>query len=75
MPIYEYLCLDCEKRFEALRPMKDSDEPIACSSCEGLQTSRCVTLFYAQSGGRVVAGGNSSCAACSSNACASCNIN
>ena len=72
MPIYEYLCLDCKTRFEVLRPMRDADEPIACENCASEHTSRCVTVFFAQSSGKVVAGGNSGCAGCSSNSCSTC---
>ena len=75
MPIYEYVCIDCKNQFEVLRTMKDADEPIACSLCSGNHTSRMLSLFNAQSGGRVVAGGNSGCATCSSSACSTCAIN
>lgn len=74
MPIYEYVCLDCGERFEKLRMMKDADQQINCVRCESDHTSRLISLFYAQSGGRVVAGGNAACASCSSGACASCSI-
>jgi putative FmdB family regulatory protein len=72
MPIYEYICLDCGERFELLRSMKDADAPITCRGCEGQHTSRLLSLFNASSGGRVVAGGASGCASCSSGACATC---
>lgn len=73
MPIYEYICLDCGKRFEELRPMRDADAPIACADCESQHTSRMLAVFYAQSGGKVVAGGNGSgCAGCAGGSCASC---
>lgn len=72
MPIYEYICLDCRQRFEALRPMKAADAPIACEFCQGQQTSRLLSVFFASSSGKVVAGGSSGCASCSSGACASC---
>lgn len=75
MPIYEYICLECKDQFEVMRTMKAADEPIACSQCKGLQTSRMLSLFNAQSGGRVVAGGNSGCASCSSSACSTCAVN
>jgi hypothetical protein len=32
MPIYEYVCQDCEKTFETIRPMGQSDAPITCAS-------------------------------------------
>ncbi|MEW5871398.1 MAG: zinc ribbon domain-containing protein [Chloroflexota bacterium] len=74
MPIYEYVCQDCGERFEKMRSMKDADVPAACSKCAGNHTSRMLSLFNAQSGGRVVAGGSSGCASCSSSSCASCGV-
>ena len=73
MPLYEYVCLDCGFRFDILRSMKNADSPIACSQCESQHTSRLLSLFYAQSSGREVAGSNSgACTSCSSHSCASC---
>lgn len=72
MPIYEYVCLDCGVQFESIRSMKDADEPIACHKCESKHTSRMLSVFFASSGGRVVAGGGSSCATCSSSSCSTC---
>ena len=73
MPIYEYICEDCGKQFESLRSMKDADEPIPCVQCKGDHTNRQVSVFYAQSGGRVVAGNNGGgCAGCSGGTCATC---
>jgi putative FmdB family regulatory protein len=51
MPLYEYVCLDCLTRFDALRPMVEADSPIACEECESGHTSRALSLFYAQSQG------------------------
>lgn len=72
MPLYEYVCLDCKKRFETLRPMKDADQPIACASCASAHTSRCLTVFYARSGGKAVAGSGGGCAGCAGGSCAGC---
>ena len=74
MPLYEYLCLDCQNRFDALRSMKDADAPIECDQCQSQHTSRLISLFNAQSGGRVVAGSAPAggCAGCSASSCASC---
>ncbi|TFG46937.1 MAG: zinc ribbon domain-containing protein, partial [Dehalococcoidia bacterium] len=30
MPIYEYRCMDCRKKFDLLRPMSQSTEPTEC---------------------------------------------
>jgi putative FmdB family regulatory protein len=34
MPVYEYLCEDCEGIFEAVKPMKEADEPAPCPVCD-----------------------------------------
>jgi putative FmdB family regulatory protein len=72
MPIYEYMCFDCKERFEVIRTMNDADAPIACLKCESEHTSRLLSLFNASSGGRVVAGAQSSCSTCNSGSCATC---
>lgn len=33
MPVYEYECLDCDTKFEMLRPMKDYAEKGKCPLC------------------------------------------
>jgi putative FmdB family regulatory protein len=72
MPIYEYMCLDCGTKFEILRSMKDADNPVLCEECEGEHTSRQLSVFFAQSGGRVVTATGSGCSSCSGGSCASC---
>lgn len=74
MPIYEYICLDCGERFETLRSMKDADTAIACQKCAGERTTRQISVFYAQSGGRVVAGTAtaSGCGGCAGGSCSTC---
>jgi len=74
MPIYEYVCLECKERFEVLRPMKDADAPISCTTCTSDHTSRLLTVFFATSSGKVVAGGASGCANCSSGSCSTCGV-
>ncbi len=76
MPIYEYTCKVCGNRFETLRAIKEADLPIPCKNCQSNQTQRAVSLFFAQSGSRIIAGGNTAgCAGCSSGSCSSCNSN
>lgn len=73
MPIYEYICQECGARFDALRSMKEADAPISCQVCSSLHTQRAISVFNAQSGGRIVAGGgHNGCASCSGGSCASC---
>ena len=72
MPIYEYFCVDCQKKFDALRQMGEADNPIECSYCNSLNTTRTISVFFAQSGGKVLAGSAPNCSACSSSSCAAC---
>ncbi len=42
MPIYEFECLSCEKRFDRLQKLSDPD-PTSCPNCSTPQIRRCVT--------------------------------
>jgi putative FmdB family regulatory protein len=33
MPIYEYFCEACERRFQAMRSMSDRTAPLRCDGC------------------------------------------
>ena len=72
MPLYEYVCLDCRTRFDALRSFKDADAPIACQNCQGEHTSRVISLFFAHSDGRSIAQSAPACNTCASHACSTC---
>jgi putative FmdB family regulatory protein len=72
MPVYEYVCLDCRERFDALRPMAKADAPIACHACGSEHSSRTLSVFFAQSGGRTVAGTAGGCASCGGGHCSTC---
>ncbi|WP_041454829.1 MULTISPECIES: FmdB family zinc ribbon protein [Anaerolinea] len=71
MPLYEYQCKDCGKKFDSLRSLKDADSPIACKFCHSENTSRVLSVFFAQSDGRQVAG-SSGCNSCSGGSCSTC---
>jgi putative FmdB family regulatory protein len=73
MPIYEYVCSDCEMVFETLRAMSQADAPIPCAACGGTHTRRKLSLFFAESGGKAVAGASEpSCGSCAGGSCAGC---
>jgi putative FmdB family regulatory protein len=72
MPLYEYVCKECGTRFDALRSMKEADRPIACKDCHSEHTSRQLSTFFAQSGGKAVAGTSSGCGSCAGGSCAGC---
>ena len=74
MPLYEYVCQECGTRFDALRAIKDADQPIPCKLCQSTHTTRKLSVFFAQSGGKVVAGtsGGDSCGSCAGGNCSHC---
>jgi len=73
MPIYEYVCLDCRHEFETLRPMAQADAPQKCAECGGRKIKRKLSVFFAESGGKAVAGmAEPSCDSCASSDCSHC---
>jgi putative FmdB family regulatory protein len=75
MPLYEYVCKECGLRFDVLRSMSQADAPIACQGCRSKETERALSVFFASSGGKVVAGGGSGCGSCSGGSCSTCGVN
>ncbi len=75
MPLYEYVCKDCGHHFDMLRSMRDADKPVACKSCRSEHTSRALSVFFAASEGRSVAGSGGGCGGCSGGSCSSCGHN
>jgi hypothetical protein len=52
--------------------MAQADAPIPCDDCGSQHSSRTLSLFYAQSDGRAVAGTQGGCPNCAGGHCASC---
>ncbi|HLI55519.1 MAG TPA: zinc ribbon domain-containing protein [Actinomycetota bacterium] len=50
MPLHEYLCQDCQARFEAITAVSRADE-VACPMCRSVQTRRLISVI-AGVGGR-----------------------
>lgn len=75
MPIYEYVCTECNNKFEKLRPASKSAEPAECPSCHK-EAERVFSRVYAFSsyapGLTNPLGGGSSCSSCSSGSCSTC---
>ena len=77
MPLYEYHCSICDKKFELLRPMSRSDESATCpGGHEGAK--RLISTFAALSKGAEgevsSVAGDSGCGTCSSGSCGTCGI-
>lgn len=45
MPLYEYRCQKCGKRFEMLRRMQDADRELKCPECRSEEVERLLSTF------------------------------
>jgi putative FmdB family regulatory protein len=48
MPVYEYVCRDCQKPFEVIRPMAESTATPKCPACGSTRVERTYSHVYAQ---------------------------
>ncbi|OAT81789.1 FmdB family zinc ribbon protein [Desulfotomaculum copahuensis] len=73
MPIYEFRCAACGRRFEKLCALGENGQNLTCPQCHTAAPKRVMSGFAA-AGRRDEAGGGagSSCAGCSSGNCSSC---
>jgi len=46
MPLYEYYCTKCDKVFESLRSIRESDVPAPCPQCDS-QAERIMPTTFA----------------------------
>jgi len=57
MPLYEYQCKKCEKKFESIVSSIKADEPQECPECGAKESSRLLSSFCAS----VKSGSSPSC--------------
>ncbi len=75
MPIYEYRCQTCGKKFDALRLISQADSQINCRYCQGNDTHRMISACYSHSTGGVSLSSQPSsggCGGCNGGSCGSC---
>jgi len=60
MPLYEYECRHCGRRFEVLQRMGDGPEGLACPACDSADVEREASTFAGM--GASSASGASGCA-------------
>ncbi len=77
MPIYEYVCMDCDNRFEEV--VLKQDENILCPKCKSENTKRLMSVCRAKMSGSGISLDNyssgsssSGCAGCSGGNCSTC---
>ncbi|MGD9143433.1 MAG: zinc ribbon domain-containing protein [Dehalococcoidia bacterium] len=77
MPLYEYVCSECDNKFEVLRPLDQAENEACCPECQksARRVMSTVSVFTTSPGGvpKTVPGSTgSSCASCSSGNCSTC---
>jgi len=76
MPIYEYVCNDCDTKFEKIRPVSLATEPAPCPLCSK-DAERILSRFACFSTGEdgiMAPVGGDGCSSCGSSDCSSCNM-
>jgi putative FmdB family regulatory protein len=48
MPIYEFVCRDCHKPFQIVRPISESTATPTCPSCGSVHVDRTYSNVYAK---------------------------
>ena len=76
MPIYEYVCPDCDLKFEELRPLSRADEAVSCPRChkEARRVMSAFACFSKGEDGLTSSIGGSSCASCGATSCDTCGM-
>ena len=77
MPVYEYVCLGCDLKFELLLRLSQAGEKVSCPRChndaEQVPSTFC-SFSKDQSGLATSLAGNNSCSSCSAASCDSCGL-
>lgn len=56
MPLYEYRCKSCDRRFEILQSMGASSEGVPCPQCGANKTEKQFSTFSGSSGSSASSG-------------------
>jgi putative FmdB family regulatory protein len=47
MPVYDYICNECHKVFEAVLTLREHDQAISCPACGSKNVEQEAAAFYA----------------------------
>lgn len=59
MPVYEYLCSSCGKRFEKMVRFSEMNQQPECPICHSLETRKQISMVASQFGGSYSASSSS----------------
>jgi len=72
VPIYEYRCRECLKRFEELVSLASADDVWPCPRCACTNTERLLSSFALRVEGGSGSGSGKNCSTCSRSSCSTC---
>jgi len=71
MPIYEYLCKKCGRRFECL-VQGGRDKEVVCPDCGAPEPQKLISAFGIGGGSSRIKASSSGCTTCSTKSCSTC---
>lgn len=71
MPLYEYECQKCGRRFESLVPA-GREKDVACVECGAADVRKMISCFGIGGGSSRIKASSSSCTSCSTKSCGTC---
>jgi putative FmdB family regulatory protein len=76
MPLYEYQCDKCGKRFEVRQAIGQDGSELGCPDCGAIGPRRLFSSFFCSGSDDMSfsGAGSSSCSTCSSGNCTSCGL-
>ncbi len=77
MPIYEYVCPDCDLKFELLRPFSKASDGASCPGCHNHAErvmSACAVFSKSEDGFAAPLSGSNACASCGAASCDTCHL-
>jgi len=71
MPIYEYACKTCGRRFECL-VAAGKDQDVVCDQCGSAEVQKMISGFGIGGGSSRLKASSASCTSCSTKSCSTC---
>ena len=71
MPIYEYQCKMCSRRFECLVSV-GKDKDVVCPECGAQEPKKLISAFGIGGGSSRIKASTSGCTSCSTKSCSTC---
>ena len=72
MPIYEFVCEKCDRRFEELFRSALENRRVSCPKCHSRKVRRVLSVFGLSAKRTASTGGGSSCSGCTRTSCKGC---